>query len=168
MKGRTGGPRARAALLAAVVLGTGACYDFHLTGPEDPPPVSPPRLVSVAIEYRQPAGCVGPKQRCDDLVVFFGSWMRPGAEFFLTPDPGNYTWRGVALGVPVNYPPTERPTPYEVRIYDPHLLGTSTEGHTGDRLRVGGEFLTQIVDPGRPNEHSAVFVDENGQGHNPF
>src|SRR4029453_9002550 len=94
----------------ACLLATGGCYDFHLNGPEEPPVVPTPRLVDVTIEYRQPPGCLG-GGRCDDQVVFFGSWMRPGTEFALTPDPGNFVWRGVALGVPVNFPPHERPSP---------------------------------------------------------
>jgi hypothetical protein len=55
-----------------------------------------------------------------------------------------------------------------VRIYDPHLLDSPTDGFTADRLRVGGEFLTKVVEPGRPNVHSLVLVDENGFGHNPY
>lgn len=160
------GGRSRALALTLAVV-AGACYDFHLTGPEDPPDVPSPRLVVVKIEYEQPPGCLG-GGRCDDMVVFFGSWMRPGTEFALTPDPGNFVWRGVAYGVPVNYPPHENPQPYEVRIYDPHLLASRTDGFTADRLRVGGEFLTKLESPGTPGVHSLVYVDENGLGHNPF
>ena len=38
---------ARSAVLAW--LACAACYDFHLTGPEDAPPLNPPQLVSVTI-----------------------------------------------------------------------------------------------------------------------
>lgn len=152
---------------AALLALLGGCYDFHLTGPEEAPPVPTPRLVSVTIEYRQPPGCLG-GGRCNDQVVFFGSWMRPGTEFALTRDAGNFVWRGVAYGVPVNYPPRENPAPYEVRIYDPHLLASPTEGFAGERLTVGGESLKYVESPGRPDVHSLVFIDENGQGHNPY
>ncbi len=157
--------RFRLVLLPALGALAGAC--FHLTGPEDAPAVSPPKLVSVTIEYRQPPGCLG-GGHCPDRVVFFGSWMKPGTEFALTPDPGNYTWRGVALGVPVNYPPHEPPTPYEVRIYDPHLLASPTDGYTAEHITVGGESLSKVVDPGRPNVHSLVYVDQDGLGHNAY
>ena len=163
---KDGSPWARTVALVAAVLASG-CYDFRLTGPAEPPTVSPPRLVSVTIEYRQPPGCLG-GGHCADRVVFFASWMRPGTEFALTQDAGNWVWRGVAYGVPVNYPPHENPTPYEVRIYDPHLLASPTEGFAAERLRVGGEQLTEIQAPGRPEIHSLVYVDENGQGHNPY
>ena len=152
--------------VVACALAAG-CYDFHLAGPEDPAPVPTPRLVSVTVEYRQPPGCLG-GGRCADQVVFFGSWMRPGTEFALSSDPGNYVWRAVALGVPVNYPPKDPPTPYEIRIYDPHLLVSPTQGFTGDRITLGGELLTQIDSPGQPGVHGLAYVDENGQGHNAY
>ncbi len=163
---RERGHRGRIAAVALALL-AGGCYDFHLTGAEDPAPVPSPRLVTVSIEYRQPPGCLG-GGRCSDQVVFFGSWMRPGTEFALSPDPGNFVWRGVAYGVPVNFPPLEYPSGYEVRIYDPHLLDSPTDGFTADRLRVGGELLTKVIEPGRPNVHSLVLIDENGFGHNPY
>ena len=103
------------------------CYDFHLTGPEDAPEVSTPRLVSVVIEYRQPNGCLSaPATNCNDSVVFFGSWMQRGAEFELKRDPGTFTWTGVARNMPINFPP--RDEPYTVRIYDPYLLQSCTAG----------------------------------------
>ncbi|MBI3932376.1 MAG: hypothetical protein HY317_03095 [Acidobacteria bacterium] len=161
-------PRARAAVLAVVLAVPAAgCYEFRLAGPEDPPPVPAPRLVSVTVEYRQPAGCLG-GGRCEDLVVFFGSWMRPGTEFALTADPGHFVWRGVATGVPVNFPPRENPQPYQVRIYDPHLLVGPTGGFTGDRITFGSEFLYVIESPGRPDVHALAYVDENGLGHNAY
>jgi hypothetical protein len=156
----------RLALAFAGAVLAAACYDFHLAGPEDPPALPQPRLVTVAIEYRQPNGCVNVPERCDHPVVFFGSWMRPGGEFELSRDVGSFVWTGRATGVPVNFPPRDQP--YEVRIYDPHLGGTSTLGFTAGRLTVGGQLLTAIQFPGSPREHALVFVDDNGQGHSPF
>jgi len=144
-----------------------ACYGLNPTGPTAPVAVQNPLLVSVTIEYTQPPGCLG-GGHCNDKVVFFGDWMRPGTEFFLTPDPGNFTWRGVALGVPVNYPPHENPTPYQVRIYDPHLLAGPTRGFTGDRLLVGSESLNQVQSSGTPGVYDLVYIDSNGQGHNAY
>jgi hypothetical protein len=153
------------AALGAALLG-GACYDFHLTGPEDPPSPNPPNLVSVTIEYRQPNGCVNSRTNCDDRVVFFASWMRPGDEFALNRDPGGLIWRGVARGVPVNFPP--RDSPHAVRVYDPHILDHPNGGLTAERLRVGGQILTNIESPGTVEESGLIYIDENGQGRTPF
>src|SRR4029450_2349952 len=85
LNGRYGGIRMfgrstakRAAVLAG--LPCPACYDFPLTGPEDAPPLNPPQLVSVTIEYRQPAGCENAPGRGGDPGVFFPSWAGPGGE----------------------------------------------------------------------------------------
>ncbi len=166
MRGIPGRSRLRAALplWALAVVG---CYDFHLTGPEDAQQVSPPALVNVSVEYRQPPGCLG-GGHCADRVVFFGSWMRPGTEFGLTPDPGNYVWRGLVYGVPVNYPPHENPQPYEIRVYDPHLLASPTSGFTGDNLTLGTESLSPAINPGTPNVHALAYIDADGLGHNAF
>jgi hypothetical protein len=153
------------AVAAALLVGSG-CYDFHLTGPEDAPLPNPPNLVPVTIEYRQPNGCVNSRTNCDDLVVFFASWMREGDEFPLRRDPGGHIWRGVAFGVPVNFPP--RDDPHTVRVFDPHILDHPSGGVTAERLRVGGESLTVIDSPGTPRESGLIFIDENGQGRNPF
>jgi hypothetical protein len=153
-----------APLLAALHPG---CYDFHLTGPEDAPPVSTPHVVSVRVEYRQPNGCLSaPSSACNDDVVFFGSWMRSGAEFRLTRDPGTFIWRGVAHGVPVNYPP--RDVPYSVRIFDPFLLASCAEGYSADRITIGGEALFKNNGSGCRDQAAFVFVDDNGRGHNPY
>jgi hypothetical protein len=157
---------ARVGLGAVLALGSAGCYSFHLTGPEDATPVSPPGLVSVTIEYRQPNGCLNDSAKCNDLVVFFGSWMQPGQEIILKNDPGGFIWRGMALAVPVNFPP--RDEPYYVRIFDPHLQHTDTEGITADRLKVGGEALKRFDAYGTPYESGLVFVDDNGIGHSPF
>ncbi len=148
--------------LLGVLVG---CYDFHLQGPEDPSPVGP-RLVSVTVEYRQPAGCVNSTGRCDDQVVFFGSWMRSGGAFALQRDAAGYIWRGVAQGVPVNFPPGE--AAHAVRVYDPHIHDHPSGGVTAERLTVGGQILTYFVSEDSPSESGLVYIDDNGRGHNPF
>jgi hypothetical protein len=156
-------------ILSALALsGLGAaCYDFHLEGPEDPAPVTTPRLVTVSVEYRQPRGCINESSStCQEPVVFFGSWMRDGAEFALTPVPGTFVWRGVARNVPVNYPPKDQP--YLVRVFDPFLRDSPTGGISGERLRVGNELLVKFDSAGGPEESALVFIDENGFGHNPY
>jgi hypothetical protein len=155
----------RTAALAAALAGAG-CYDFHLTGPEDPPPVMTPQLVSVTVEYRQPNGCSNSLGRCDDPVVFFASWLEPGNEFRLTRDAGGFIWRGTATRVPVNFPPRDHP--HAVRVYDPHVYDAPTEGAAAERLRIGGQILTVFDSPGGPREVGLVYVDANGIGHNPF
>ena len=156
-------PRPPLLLLAACLLAA-SCDDYHLDGPVDPEPLSPPRTVSVTVEYLQPNGCVAGSPRCEDNVVFFGSWMRPGEEFFLRPQPGRFVWRGTATNVPVNFPP--RGQPHAVVIYDPYLVGTPTAGLTASRLKVGGEAISRIDSPGNPREVGLVYIDENGQGRN--
>lgn len=153
---------------AAIVVGllAAACIDFHLEGPEDPAPVAAPRAVSVVIEYGQQEACHNAAGLCDTPVIFFGSWMRPGQELALTPVPGRFAWSGTARDVPVNFPPQGRP--YSVRIFDPHLRQTSTEGFTARRLQVGGQLLTRLEGAGTDDEKGLVYVDDNGLGHNPF
>lgn len=152
-------------LLALSALLTTSCYDFHQTGPEDPSPVMTPGVVSVTVEYRQPNGCLG-VAACNDAVVFFGSWMRPGGEFRLTRTEGSLIWRGTARQVPVNYPPRDQP--YTVRVYDPHLRDSCTEGFQAERLRLGGEALVRYDGGGCQFQVALVFIDDNGQGHNPY
>ncbi len=152
-------------LALAAVLSTG-CPSLRGVGPEDASPVPAPGLVSVTIEYRQPNGCINVSTPCGGPVVFFATWMRPGAEFPLTPDAGNYVWRGTALGVPVNFPPTG--DPYEVRIFDPYVADGPTGGFTAQRLKVGGEAVARVQDSGTGNEHGLIYVDSNGLGRSPF
>ena len=48
------------------------------------------------------------------------------------------------------------------------LRSGPSAGITADRLKVGGELLTQFDSPGGPRESGLVYIDENGQGRNPF
>ncbi|HUG53801.1 MAG TPA: hypothetical protein VMR21_09370 [Vicinamibacteria bacterium] len=156
-----------AVLVAAITFTSASCNAFRRTaGPDEAPPVEPPDTVSVTVEYEQIVECVPGSPRCEDNVVFFGSWMQPGEEFFLRKEPGRYVWRGRAERVPVNFPP--RGQPYLVRVYDPHIVGGPTQGITADRLRVGGELMTRFYSPGNPFESGLVFIDQNGQGRSPF
>jgi hypothetical protein len=156
----------RVALLSAAGLSVLSCNAFRKSGPDDAPAVNPPRSVSVTIEYTQVNECVAGSPRCEDNVVFFGSWMQAGQEFLLKKDPGRFVWKGTAIDVPVNFPP--RGQPYLVRVYDPHVVGSPTEGVTAERLKVGGEAITRFYSPGNAYESGMVFVDDNGQGHSPF
>lgn len=154
----------RTAVVMALAGGVG-CYDFHLTGPEDPAPLAVPAKVTVTVEYRQPAGCENAAGRCSDPVVFFASWMREGGEFALTRDASGHTWTGLAYGVPVNFPP--RDDPHAVRVFDPHLYDAPSGGISAARLRVGGQLLTVFDAAGSSRESGLVYVDANGVGHNP-
>ncbi|MBN2369956.1 MAG: hypothetical protein JXO72_05665, partial [Vicinamibacteria bacterium] len=149
-----------------LALSLAGCYEFHLVGPEDPPTISPPEIVSVEISYRQPDACEGRGRACEGNVVFYGSWMRNGAEFSLAADATNRVWRGTAYGVPVNYPP--RDAPYSVHVYDPFLSQTSSRGMAGERITVGGEKLMEVAWEGTVHARALVLVDQNGQGHNPY
>jgi hypothetical protein len=155
----------RAALLAGLVAS--GCLEFRGVGPDQAPPEHPPKVVDVTIEYRQPNGCQNAPSSCDDPVVFFGTWMRPGAEFPLTRDPQTFTYRGTALAVPVNFPPHDNEFPYQVRVFDPHLRSSSTLGMTALRIKLGGESLVNFANLGTPEEHANVFVDADSFGRNP-
>lgn len=146
--------------------GAAGCYDFHLTGPEDPAPVPNTKLVNVSIEYRQSNGCDNDPARCNDPVVFFATWLRTGGEFALQRDATGFIWRGTALSVPANYPPSDEP--YEVQVFDPHLVRGQTAGFTGNHIVIGRQLLSTLTKEGTPKEAALVFVDLNGEGHNPF
>jgi hypothetical protein len=140
---------------------------FEQIGPEDPSPIEFPTRVTVAIEYRQPPNfCAQPGSTCGDPVWFWGSWMQPGGEIVLTRTPGTFIWTGRAPNVPVNFPPTDEP--YLVRVHDPLLRETPTEGGTAERLQVGGQMVTKFYDPGTPRESGLMFIDAQGVGHNAF
>jgi hypothetical protein len=161
------GKASRAALLVLAATGALSCNAFRRTaGPDQAGPVNPPGTVAVTVEYDQVPECVAGSPRCPDNVVFFGSWMQPGEEFFLVKEPGRWIWRGTAFRVPVNFPP--RADPYLVRIYDPHIVGGPTGGITAERLKVGGEAIREFYSPGNPYESGLIYVDQNGQGHTPF
>lgn len=160
------GPRNGLGLLLLAALSAVACYDFHLTGPEDPPPVPVPRLVSVTVEYVQPIFCLNVTATCEGAVFFWGSWMLPRGEFALARQPGTRVWRGTAQSVPVNFPPRDQP--YLTRVFDPYLTESPTGGPTAERLTVGGQFIVFIDSPGTPAEAGLVYIDDNGQGRSPF
>jgi hypothetical protein len=155
-------PLASRLLLGLSLISVG-CYDFHVTGPEDPPPVIPPALVDVTVLYRQPPECFS-SSGCQDLVIFAASWMPLGQSMFLERASPHF-WRGVARAVPVNFPPQD--DPHLVVIYDPHLRDTENGGFTAARLQVGGQGLTLFINTGTPEERGFVYVDQNGRGHNP-
>lgn len=158
----------RRIVLALLVFSAAASgCDFQPDPEAGPSAVPAPAVVNIRIEYRQPNGCANASAvACDNLVVFFGSWMHSGQEIYLTADPGSYVWTGVASGVPVNWPPVEEP--HLVRVFDPHLVDTPTGGVTGARLLVGGQILTQYDSPGTPQESALLYVDDNGVGRNPL
>jgi hypothetical protein len=151
------------ALAAAFFLPS--CNPFHQVGPEDPTPVVLPAVVDVAVEYWPVQPCRTAIQ-CGDPVVFYGSWMRPGGQFDLQLVAATGVWRGVANGVPVNFPPVA--AAYEVHVYDPRLKSHGSKGATAITLIVGGEQLRQLADEGTPRARGGVYIDANGQGHNPF
>jgi hypothetical protein len=161
---RAFGPGGGALLLGALAA-AGCLVPSVATGPADPDPVPLPRLVSVTIEYRQPS-CFNVSASCEGSVFFWGSWMRPGNEFALTPQPGGFLWTGTARNVPVNFPPRDQP--YLVRVYDPYLLETPTAGFTASRLRVGGQAIVWFDSPGTPEEVGLIYIDDNGQGRSPL
>ena len=75
----------RAALLGAAALNALSCNAFKRTaGPDAAPFPNPPGTAAVTIEYDQVPECVEGSPRCQDNVVFFGSWMQQGEEFFLS------------------------------------------------------------------------------------
>lgn len=158
-----------ALLLALAVAGT-AC-DFQKDPVEGPSAVSPGRVVTIKVEYRQPAGCQNETGSCDARVVFFGSWMKPqsagyeGDQVLLDASIGPNFWTGVVRNVPVNWPPND--FPHYVRVYDPHLQATSSGGVTAARLIVGGQAITEYDAPGTPQESGLIYIDDNGVGRSP-
>jgi hypothetical protein len=153
-----------------VPLVLGLCLvscDFQPDPPPGPSALPAARVADVRVEYRQPNGCQNADSvHCNDLVWFFGSWMHPGEELPLERVPGSFTWAGVAKGVPVNWPPVE--SPHLVRVFDPHLVDTPTEGVTAARLTVGGQAITEYDSAGTPQESGLIFVDDNGLGRSPL
>jgi hypothetical protein len=158
--------------VALVLALTGPACDFQKDPDPGPAAVSPIRFVTIRVEYRQPAGCQNTDPaRCDDLVWFFGSWMRPpsagrqGDEVALAARFGPNFWEGVVHNVPVNWPPND--FPHYVRVFDPHLQATASGGVTAARLIVGGQVITAYDQPGTPQESGLIYVDDNGVGRPP-
>lgn len=150
--------------MAAAAVSSG-CWSLY--APDNAPEVNTVvRSVSVNVAYRQPQGCLNVTTPCDEPVIFFGSWMHPGEEFRLTPEPGGYWWRGIARNVPVNYPPRDQA--HLVRIFDPFLREGPGSGVTAQRLWVGGELLDMFDKPGGVDESALVYIDSDGFGHDPF
>jgi hypothetical protein len=157
---------ARPLALLALAFSLAAC-DFQPDPLPGPSALPPGRFADVRIEYRQPNGCENADAvHCEDLVWFFGSWMHPGEEVPLERVPGSFAWAGVARGVPVNWPPVE--SPHLVRVFDPHLVDTPTQGVTAARLVVGGQAISQYDQAGTPQESGYIYIDDNGVGRSPF
>jgi len=91
--------------------------------------------------------------------------MQTGGEVLLSMAPGTRQWTGTAPSVPVNFPPQD--FPHLVRVFDPHLVQTDTGGLTAARLIIGGQVITQYLQPGTSNESGLIFVDDSGQGRPP-
>jgi hypothetical protein len=153
--------------LVLVLLASAAssCLDFQQNPPTSPAPLRATRFVDVKVEYRQPTACENTGTACDNLVVFFGSWMKPGEEIYLS-DVGGRVWDGVATHVPVNWPPADEP--HLVRVFDPHLVNTPTGGVTAARLQVGGQAIYFFDSPGTPQESGLIYIDDDGVGRNPY
>jgi hypothetical protein len=162
-------PRWAAVAAVLAVAGTG-CLEITKTVTEGPPAVPDPHLVTIRIEYRQPAGCANVVAPCNSRVVFFGSWMQPRAGVesgvLLNQTPDTYVWTGTVSSVPVNFPPRDQP--YLVRVFDPHLSETPTGGVTASRLQVGGQTITYFDQPGTTQESGVIYIDDDGVGHAPF
>jgi hypothetical protein len=170
--------RLRFAAVPALALVAGGCLEITKSVTGEPPPVASSRIVSIRIEYRQPNGCANLPEHCNDLVVFFGSWMGTAAAGDLAPagssggpvrlsrTPGTYVWTGTVTNVPVNFPPREQP--YLVRVFDPHIVQSETGGVTALRLVVGGQTIMFFDQPGTASESGVIFIDDNGIGRNPY
>jgi hypothetical protein len=154
----------RGVTLVLLALSAASCYDFQKDAPVSPSALPAGRFASVKVEYRQPPGCANTGTACDNLVVFFGSWMKPGEEVYLS-DAGGHVWSGVVSHVPVNWPPSDQP--HLVRVFDPHLVDTPNAGITAARLLIGGQAIYFFDSPGTPQESGLIYIDDNGVGRNP-
>ena len=76
------------------------------------------------------------------------------------------TRSGEAQNVPVNFPPSGEP--YRVKVYDPYLRDTLTEGFAAERLVLGGQRVLTIDGGGGRNEAGLVYIDEQGQARNAY
>lgn len=154
-------------VLLALALTTVACPDFQPDPPAGPTPLTGGlRFVTITVEYRQPQTCVNTLGRCQDKVVFVGSWMGENDQVQLTAPAGPNFWTGVIENVPVNWPPNDQA--HRVRVHDPHLQGTEIAGYTAARLIVGSQSIYYIDNAGTRNEAGLIYIDDNGIGHNPL
>lgn len=147
----------------ALALALPGCYDFHLVGPEDPPPLKSPLTASVSVLYQQPAGCVNSDSPCDGPVTFQASWMNLG-DYVILERSSPHTWVATIRDVPVNFPGVD---PYRVYAVDPYLLDTATGGVSADRLIVGGERIVKFENPGGTREQGLIYIDAAGKGRTP-
>lgn len=147
----------------ALILAFPSCYDFHMVGPEDPPPLKSPATVSVTVTYLRPSECVNAGAQCGGPVTFQASWMSLGTYVTLQPSTA-HTWVATIPDVPVNYPGVD---PHRVYAVDPFLRNTETAGVSADRLTVGGERIVKFENPGGSREQGLIYIDANGRGRTP-
>jgi hypothetical protein len=161
------GSAVRRLALLLLALASVACPDFQPDPPAGPTPITGgQRFATITVEYRQPQVCANTAARCQDSVVFFASWMGSGDQVVLATPAGPTFWTGVVRNVPVNWPPTDEP--HRVRVYDPHLQNTDTNGVTAARLVVGSQSIYFFDNAGTPKENGLIYVDDDGIGHNPL
>ena len=151
-------------MAAGLAVGLVACSAEEI--PDSPVAVEVPSRVTVTVEYRQPNSCQNVLTDCSGDVVFYGSWMRPGATVVLEAAPGSFVWAATVSGVPVNFPPNDEP--YFVRVYDPFLRETGSQGVAGRRIELGGQAMYAVDRTDTPEEFAWAYIDSNGVGHNPF
>jgi hypothetical protein len=157
----------RRAWLGIVALSLALPSCLSLSGPTSASQVPLPLTVSVTIEYIQPFFCANTTaRRCRDGVGFSASWMTAGNGLQMVPDPSNHVWRAVAVDVPVNFPPSGQP--YSVRVFDPYLEATPSQGFTVVNLTIGRQPIVDVANPGTPAVQGFLYVDANGFGHSPF
>lgn len=149
--------------VVALAVALPACYDFHIVGPEDAPPIKSPQTVAVEVLYQRPVSCVNVSSPCDGPVTFHASWMPKGGVVTLSPSTP-HTWVATIPNVPVNYPGAD---PYRVYSVDPYLLDSPTLGISADRLTIGGQRLVKFENPGGSREQGLIFIDANGRGRSP-
>ena len=146
-----------------LALALPACYDFHIVGPEDPPPLKSPATVSVSVVYLRPSECVNTGSACGGPVSFTASWMKIGTSVTLQQST-SHIWVASIPDVPVNFPGVD---PHRVYAVDPYLLDTPTGGISADRLTIGGERIVKFDHPGGPREQGLIYIDASGRGRTP-
>lgn len=146
-----------------LALALPACYDFHIVGPEDPPPLKSPATVSVSVVYLRPSECVNTGSACGGPVSFTASWMKIGTSVTLQQSTA-HIWVATIPDVPINFPGVD---PHRVYAVDPYLFDTPTGGVSADRLTIGGERIVKFDHPGGPREQGLIYIDANGKGRTP-